>query len=97
MDSTTRDAYQAKIKAQLDEWSAKLDVLKARLAGAEASSRLDLHHAADELHRLHDAGKRQLATLAATSADAWKDAKAGVEDGWNKVSDAASVLWKKVS
>jgi hypothetical protein len=97
MDSTTRDAYQAKIKAQLDEWSAKLDVLKARLAGAEASTRLDLHHASDELHRLHDAGKQQLAALAATSADAWQGARTGLEQGWNKVSDAASVLWKKVS
>jgi flagellar hook-length control protein FliK len=97
MDSTTRDAYQAKMKAQLDEWSAKLDVLKAKLAGADANARLDLHHAADELHKLHDAGKQQLAKLSATSAEAWKDAKSGLEEGWTKVSDAASVLWKKVS
>jgi hypothetical protein len=97
MDSTTRDAYQAKIKAQLDEWSAKLDVLGAKLAGADASARLDLHHASDELHRLRDAGKLQLDKLMATSADAWKDARSGLEDGWTKVSDAASVLWKKVS
>jgi hypothetical protein len=97
MDSTTRDAYQSKMKAQLEEWSAKLDVLKARLAGAEAQSRLDLHHVADELYRLHDAGKQQLATLAATSAEAWKDARGGLEDGWTKVSDAATQLWKKVS
>ena len=97
MDSTTRDAYQAKMKAQLDEWSAKLDVLKAKLAGADAGARLDLHHASDELHKLHDAGKVQLAKLAATSADAWKDARTGLEEGWTKVSDAAAVLWKKVS
>jgi hypothetical protein len=97
MDSTTREAYQSKMKAQLDEWSAKLAVLKARLAGAEAQKRLDLHHVADELHRLHDAGRQQLATLATTSAEAWKDARGGLQDSWLKVSDAATVLWKKVS
>jgi hypothetical protein len=94
---SNREAHQAKMKAQLDEWTAKIDVLKAKLAKAEASAKIELNHSMDELHKLHEAGQKQLDKALAASADAWAETKKGLDEGWSKVSGAVETLWKKVS
>ncbi len=94
---TTREAHQARMKAHLDEWTARLDVLEAKVAQADAGAKIELHKAADELRKLHASGKKQLGQLVSASADAWMEAKRGLDDGWTKVSSAAEAIWKKVS
>ena len=68
---TNREAHQAKMKAQLDEWSAKLDVLKAKAAKAEADAKIELYKAMDEMHELQASAKQHLDQLASASADRW--------------------------
>jgi flagellar hook-basal body complex protein FliE len=93
---TNREAHQAKMKAQLDEWSAKLDVLKAKAAKAEAGAKIELHKAMDEMNALQASAKQHLDQLASASADGWKDVKSGVEEAWTKFGAAVEATWKKV-
>lgn len=95
--TSLREAHQAKMKAQLDEWSAKLDLLRAKAAEAEAGAKIELHKAMDEMLKLQESAKQHLDRLASASADSWTDVKSSVEDVWTKVSAAVEATWKKVS
>ena len=93
---TNRDVHQAKLKAQLDEWGARLDGLKAKAAKAEAGAKNQLHQAADELGKLQESAKKQLAELSAASGQTWMSVKTGVDEAWAKVTSAVEATWKKV-
>lgn len=54
---SNKDAYETKLKAQIDEWSAEIDKLKIRADGAEADAQMSYYKRVDEL-RAADSGKR---------------------------------------
>ena len=93
---TNREAHQAKMKAQLDEWSAKLDVLKAKAAKAELDAKIELYKAMDEMHELQASAKQHPDQLASASADRWKDVKSGVEEAWTKFGATVEATWKRI-
>ena len=93
---TEREAQQSKMKAQLDVWSAQLDLLKARAAKAEAGAKVELHKAAGELQKLQESAKKQLGQLTAASAEGWKDVKTSLGDAWTKLSVAVEETLKKI-
>jgi predicted nucleic acid-binding Zn-ribbon protein len=92
----TREAHTEKLKVQINDWSARLDTLKAKAGKAEAQAKVELHKAVEELSHLQDSAKQELAKLTSASAEAWKDVKHGVEGAWTKVSSAIDSAWKKV-
>jgi hypothetical protein len=94
---TKNDAHIDKVKAQVDEWSARLDVLKAKAAKADASARIELHKAADDMSTLQDAAKKHLEELLAASVEASKEAKSGLDDAWSTMSAAVEAAWKKIT
>ena len=96
MDSM-RDAYQKKMEAQLSEWSAKIDVLKAKLDQKSADAELDLHRGVKELEELRASARLQLDAIAATSAEAWADVRKRVEASWQKLTGAFDAFAKKVA
>lgn len=74
--------YTQKLKAQLEEWKADIDKLKARAKGASVDAQLDMHKRVDALDaRVTEAGAK-LEELAAAGADAWVDLKTNVEHTW---------------
>ncbi len=83
-----KEAYQEKLKAQLDEWSADLDKLKARAEKAEAGLKIEYHNEIEQLRAKKEAVEQKLSELKNASEDAWEDIKAGIETSWDSLSQA---------
>jgi uncharacterized protein YhaN len=91
-----KDAYQKKLEAQLDEWKAEIEMLKAKAGTATAGARLEYEKALAELRERREMAKKKLDELRRASDDAWEDLKDGVEDAWKAVGDAMKKLRSKL-
>ncbi len=85
-----KELYRQKMQAQLDEWKAEVDKLKAQTAGASADAQLELNKLIEGLEGKIEEGKTRLAELANASEDAWESIKAGVESAWDSITSAFS-------
>ncbi|GGB89200.1 hypothetical protein GCM10011352_13980 [Marinobacterium zhoushanense] len=83
-----KEAYQKKLQAQLDEWDAEINKLKAKADAAEADTRLEYYKHIDELRSMQESVRNRLAELKASSDDAWDDIKAGIDSAWDSLSNA---------
>ena len=83
-----KDAYEKKLEAQLDEWSAEIDKLKARADKAEADARLDYYEQIEELRAMQDDAKKRLVELQQASDSAWQDLKAGLDSAFDSLGSA---------
>jgi hypothetical protein len=85
---TTRALYKAKYEAQLHEWSAKIDGLKARADVLAAEAKIDARPHVDAMHTKLAAARAKLHDLAETTDDKWEDVKTGADLAWNDVKAA---------
>ena len=83
-----KKAYQNKLQAQLDEWSAEIDKLKAKADRAEADAQLEYYKEIGELRSMQKEASSKLLELKNSSDDAWEDLKAGMDSSWNMVGNA---------
>lgn len=83
-----KQAYEKKLQAQLDEWNAQIDVLKAKADSAEADVQLKYYKQIEELREQQAAAKVKLDELKNAGEDAWEDLKAGVESAWSSLSNS---------
>lgn len=83
-----KDAYEKKLRAELDEWHAEIERLKARADRAEADSRLKVHQHIDELRALQKTARERLDELQASGDDVFEDLKAGVDGARRSLADA---------
>ena len=83
-----KEAYEKKLQAQLDEWGAEIDLLKAKADKAEADAQLDYYKQIEELRSIQEAAGEKLAKLKEASDDAWEDLKAGIESAWDSLANA---------
>ncbi len=73
------DPYVAKMEAQLHEWKAKLDALKARAEKATAEARIDVHKQIESFDAQYAEVRRRFDELRAAGADRAADIKVGLE------------------
>ena len=85
-----KELYQQKKQAQLDEWKAEVDKLKAQASGASADAQLELNKQIEALEGKIEEGKTKLAEIADASEDAWESIKEGVESAWDSIKSAFS-------
>lgn len=83
-----KEVYQQKKQAQLDEWKAEVDKLKAQASGASADAELELNRKIGSLEGRIEDGKSKLAEFADASENAWEATKDGVESAWNSMESA---------
>ncbi len=83
-----KEAYEEKLSAQLKEWDAKVDVLKAKAAKGSASVKADYYEAMEDLQKKRGKAKDKLQELRGAGDDAWEDLKDGIEDAWSSLGDA---------
>lgn len=83
-----KDAYRKKLESQLDEWDAKIDVLKAKANKAEASAKVEYHETLEDLKKKRSKARDKLQELRNASEDAWEDIKGGVETSWTELGAA---------
>lgn len=83
-----KELYQQKVKAQLDEWKAEVDRLRAKASGASADRQLKMNRQIEELEGQIEDGRAKLAELADTSEEAWETIKDGFESAWDSLRSA---------
>ena len=83
-----KEAYEKKLEAQLDEWNAKIDVLKAKAERAGAEAKVDYEETIEDLKQKRSAAKSKLQDLRQAGDDAWEDIKSGVEQAWDEFGNA---------
>ena len=83
-----KQAYEEKLKAQLDGWNAKIDELKAKAKGAEADARIEYHETIEDLQEKRSDAKDKLQQLRQASDDAWEELKEGIEQAWSAMGAA---------
>lgn len=74
-----KESYRQKLQAQLEQWSAEIDKLKARAEKADADIRLEYFEQIEDLKVKQQAATDKLDELMSASDDAWEELKAGVE------------------
>lgn len=88
--------YQKKQQAQLDEYKAEIEKLKAKASKASADVQLEVNKQIRALEAKLDEGRGKLAELAEATGEAWDELKSGVDSAWQSlkkgVSDAGSRL-----
>ena len=91
-----RQAFQEKMEAQIKEWSAKLDVLKAKSEKASADVKIQYQQQIQDLHARKEEVQTKLRELKNASEGVWENLKSGIENAWNdikkSIDDAMSNL-----
>jgi hypothetical protein len=83
-----RKAYEEKIDAQLEEWSAQIALLRARADKAKAEVKIEYYKTIDALQRRQDEARSKLDELKIAGDEAWEDLKTGAEKAWDEVRAA---------
>lgn len=83
-----KQAYEEKLSAQLDEWNAKIDVLKAKAKKTESTAKVEYYETIEALQQKRSTAKEKLQKLQSVSDDAWEDLKEGIENAWSEFGAA---------
>ncbi len=77
-----KESYQEQMEAQLREWSAKIDQLKAKADRAEAGAKIEYYKQIEGARAKAEVAKAKLTELKSASTEAWESLKSGVESAW---------------
>ena len=83
-----RKAYEEKLDAQLKEWSAQIELLKAKANKARVGAKIEYDKAIDTLQHRQDEARAKLKELKTAGDEAWEDLKTGAEKAWDEVKTA---------
>lgn len=76
---TSKELYAQKFQAQMDEWHADIDKLRAKAAAKSADAQLEMNRKLDELSVKYSATNSKLAEFNRASEEAWEALKGGLE------------------
>lgn len=86
-----KKAYADKMQARLDELTAEVSRLKAKVDKAGAEQRIQLQPFVEKIEANSKTAKDKLVRLRDASDDAWDDMKAGFEGAWERLAAAKKV------
>ncbi len=84
-----REIYKQKIEAQMHEWSAKLDALKAKSEKLTLSKKVDMQRHVDALHDKLGVVKGKFDSLGEATEEQWEGVVTGLDHAWSEVKGAA--------
>ena len=90
-----KDAYVDKLKTQLDEWSADIDVLEVRVRKADEQLHLKYESQLASLKVKRDEAKVKLVELQKSTGDAWQELRKGSDEAWDSIKNAVAEARKK--
>ena len=90
-----RKAYEEKLDAQLEEWSAQIALLKARADKARAEAKVEYYKTIETLQRRQDEARTKVQELKTAGDEAWEDLKTGAEKAWDEVKAAFHIAASK--
>lgn len=77
-----RELYKEKADAQLNEWSATIDVLKARVDKLTANAKLEMQPYMETLQTKFAAAQKKFEKFEERTDDKWDEFVNDVEEGW---------------
>lgn len=83
-----RKAFEEKLEAQMKEWNAQIDLLKAKADTAKAEAKVEYYAKIESLQQKRDTARTKLRELKASGDEAWEDLKAGAKKAWDDVKSA---------
>lgn len=91
-----RAAYRERRRAQLQEWSAKLDLWQARARKTKAEVKVRYHEQLDDLRDALDSMRNRLTELDEARAETWGDLKAGVDEAADRAGEIADRVSRRL-
>ncbi|MGM0652278.1 MAG: hypothetical protein ACQES4_05790 [Bacillota bacterium] len=79
MDKKDKKAYQEKIEAQLKEWQAEVNKLRAQAEGKSADAKIVYMEKVKELEKEMEQARDKLESLKKAGENTWEEAKKEVE------------------
>lgn len=78
-----REAYKQKRAAQLQEWSAQINLLEAKVENLSADFKLKRTEAIQSLRAKHQVAANTMKELSMASGDAWDEIKSTADKIWD--------------
>jgi hypothetical protein len=85
---TDKELYKQKFQAQLDEWTAEIDKMKAKALEAKIDAKLEMNKLVAELEAKAQVATAKLTELSEASEEAWDSTKTGAEAVWESVKSS---------
>lgn len=86
----TKKAYQEKMEAQIREWSAKMELLRAKADKTKAEAKIKYYEQIEELKEKQELAHLKLNELRGSKDEAWEELKAGFDKAWEELSEGFS-------
>ncbi len=86
--SNEKEAYRQKMQAELDQYRARIEMLRAQAAEAGADARIEYEKHLDELEGRRKEMEAKLEKLSASGEEAFSDMKKGVASAWQELGRA---------
>jgi hypothetical protein len=83
-----RKAYEEKLDAQLKEWNAQIDLLKAKAENNQADAKIYYYKRIGALEQKRNGAKMKLRELKSAGDEAWEELKTGAEKAWAEAKTA---------
>jgi hypothetical protein len=83
-----RRAYEEKLDAQVKEWNAQIELLRAKADKTKAEVKIEYYKTIEALERKQNDAKAKLRELKTAGDEAWEDLKTGAEKAWAEVKTA---------
>lgn len=80
-----KDTYVEKLKAQLDDWSADIDVLEAKAHETNTEWKAKYQDKVEELKYQRALAQAKLTEVQDAAEDAWEEIKKGGESVWETI------------
>jgi nucleotide-binding universal stress UspA family protein len=96
--SEKKKAYQGKIEAQLKEWGAKIEEVKAKAEKSKAELKMKYEKQVEDLRAKQDVVQKKLQELRESGEDAWEGLKTGTEKSLDELKgslDRALLTFKE--
>lgn len=90
-----KQVYQEKMKAELREWQARIDILKAKADKVKAEKQGEYHEEIKALRAKQEQLSEKLAALESAGEQGWEKAKSGVENAWNELKESVDSITRR--
>ena len=90
-----KEAYQDKMKAQLEKLDARIDLLRAEAKEAQADTKIEINDRVEALEEQRDEDQKRLDNVKGSGAAAWRDLKSGADTAMSELENAVESALSK--
>lgn len=81
-----KEAYLDRVEAQIKEWDADFEKMKAKAQIASAEARIEYYNKLEGMQARADQFKKEFSSFKESSGEAWEELKGGLDKAYNEMS-----------